>query len=285
MYLQSTENAPITFTTFTSLHHYNQQRIHGQPKQQPPNDNMNSQHIQYFNGLQQETQKFQNEARTYDRQRRLEEDKLKNIRLTQLALEEKLRNIANELGQEIRNKKIEEEKHVRLRQAMASDHQAIIQMTNELQGLEADEISEKTKFVKEMESGLHEIDFLLNQRENERLLRLLEGETVKSLVDTKLAALMSEIGVGGGSSADELNNAAWTEISANVMEGLKDILDAEEKVSVALEERKELENLVQGLRAKFASENQVRLRLLKRNSVYPFVIVLIIASPPMLLLP
>lgn len=221
---------------------------------------MNSQHIQYFNGLQQETQKFQNEARTYDRQRRLEEDKLKNIRLTQLALEEKLRNIANELGQEIRNKKIEEEKHVRLRQAMASDHQAIIQMTNELQGLEADEISEKTKFVKEMESGLHEIDFLLNQRENERLLRLLEGETVKSLVDTKLAALMSEIGVGGGSSADELNNAAWTEISANVMEGLKDILEAEEKVSVALEERKELENLVQGLRAKFAAENQVRLR-------------------------
>ena len=99
---------------------------------------MNSQHIQYFNGLQQETQKFQNEARTYDRQRRLEEDKLKNVRLTQLQLEERLRNIANELGQEIRNKKIEEEKHFRLRQAMASDHQAIIQMTNELQGLEAE---------------------------------------------------------------------------------------------------------------------------------------------------
>jgi hypothetical protein len=218
---------------------------------------MNSQHIQYFNGLQQETQKFQNEARTYDRQRRLEEDKLKNVRLTQLQLEERLRNIANELGQEIRNKKIEEEKHFRLRQAMASDHQAIIQMTNELQGLEADEILEKAKFVKEMESNLHEIDFLLNQRENERLLRLLEGETVQSLVDTKLAALMSEIGVGGGSCADEMNNVAWTEISANFTEGLKDILDAEQQVHVALEERKELGNILQGLRAKFAAENKV----------------------------
>lgn len=219
---------------------------------------MNSQTLQYFNGLQQETQKFQNESRTYDRQRRIEEENLKNIRLTQLQLEEKLRNISNELGQEIRTKKIEEEKHVRLRQAMASDHQAIIQITSELPGLEADETAEKTKFVKEMESGLDEIDFLLHQRENERLIRLLEGETVKSLVDTKLAAVMSEIGVGGGSSADEMNNAAWTEISANVKEGLNDILDAEERVSVALKERKELEHLVVGLRQKFAAENQVR---------------------------
>ena len=219
---------------------------------------MNSQTLQYFNGLQQETQKFQNESRTYDRQRRIEEENLKNIRLTQLQLEEKLRNISNELGQEIRTKKIEEEKHVRLRQAMASDHQAIIQITSELQGLEADETAEKTKFVKEMESGLDEIDFLLHQRENERLIRLLEGETVKSLVDTKLAAVMSEIGVGGGSSADEMNNAAWTEISATVKEGLNDILDAEERVSVALKERKELEHLVVGLRQKFAAENQVR---------------------------
>ena len=141
---------------------------------------------------------------------------------------------------------------------MASDHQAIIQITSELQGLEADETAEKTKFVKEMESGLDEIDFLLHQRENERLIRLLEGETVKSLVDTKLAAVMSEIGVGGGSSADEMNNAAWTEISATVKEGLNDILDAEERVSVALKERKELEHLVVGLRQKFAAENQVR---------------------------
>ena len=139
---------------------------------------------------------------------------------------------------------------------MASDHQAIIQMTSELQGLDADEISEKTKFISEMESGLHEIDNLLSQRENERLLRLLEGETVKYLVDTKLAALMRDIGIGGGSSADEMNNAAWAEISAIVTEGLKDILDAEEKVSSALEERKELENLVQGIRATFAAENQ-----------------------------
>jgi hypothetical protein len=217
---------------------------------------MNNQTIQYFNALQQETQQFQNEARTYDHQRRVEEDKLKNVRLTQLQLEEKLRNIANELGQEIRTKKIEEDKHVRLRQAMASDHQAIIQMTSELQGLDADEISEKTKFISEMESGLHEIDNLLSQRENERLLRLLEGETVKYLVDTKLAALMRDIGIGGGSSADEMNNAAWAEISAIVTEGLKDILDAEEKVTSALEERKELENLVQGIRATFAAENQ-----------------------------
>lgn len=222
---------------------------------------MNSQHLQYFNGLQQETQKFQNESRAYDRQRRVEEEHLKNIRLTQLQLEEKLRNISNELGQEIRTKKIEEEKHVRLRQAMASDHQAIIQITSELQGLDADETAEKTKFVKEMESGLHERDFLLQQRENERFVRLLEGETVKSLVDTKLAALMKEIGVVGGSSADEMNNAAWKEISAIVTEGTAAVLDAEERVDAALKERKELEHLVVGLRQKFASENQVSIRL------------------------
>ncbi len=142
---------------------------------------------------------------------------------------------------------------------MASDHQAIIQITSELQGLDSDETTEKTKFVKEMESGLHEIDFLLQQRENERLIRLLEGETVKSLVDTKLAAVMSEIGVGGGSSADEMNNAAWKEISATVMEGMNGILDVEERVDVALKERKELEHLVVGLRQKFAAENQVRV--------------------------
>jgi hypothetical protein len=219
---------------------------------------MQSQHIRYFNGLQQETQKYQNESRTFDRQRRIEEENLKNIRLTQLQLEDKLRNISNELGQEIRTKKIEEEKHLRLRQAMASDHQAIIQITSELQGLDSDETAEKTKFVKEMESGLHEIDFLLQQRENERLIRLLEGETVKSLVDTKLAAVMSEIGVGGGSSADEMSNTVWKEISATVMEGMNGILDAEERIDVALKERKELEHLVVGLRQKFAAENQVR---------------------------
>lgn len=152
---------------------------------------------------------------------------------------------------------------------MASDHQAIIQITSELQGLDSDETAEKTKFVKEMESGLDEIDFLLQQRENERLIRLLEGETVKSLVDTKLAAVMSEIGVGGGNSADEMNNAAWKEISATVMEGMDGILDAEERVDGALKERKELEHLVVGLRQQFAAENQVRrllyMRLVRRS--------------------
>jgi hypothetical protein len=225
---------------------------------------MNNNHIQYFNGLQQETAKFQNEARGYDRQRRVEEDKLKNIRLSQLQLEEKLRNISNELGQEIRTAKIEEEKNIRLKQAMASEHQAILQMTSELQGIEADETAQKQTFVKEMESLNNEIDFLLCQKENERLIQLLEGETVQSLVDTKLSAVMSEImEVEGGnnnnnhtSAVDEMNAAAWTEISANITEGMKELLEAEEKVGSALDERKELEKIVKGLREKFAAANQ-----------------------------
>jgi hypothetical protein len=213
---------------------------------------MNSQHIQYFNGLQQETQKLHNEARVYDRQRRSEEEKLKNIRMTQLELEEKLRNIANDLGQEIRTKKIAEERNVRLKQVIASDHQSILQMTSELQGIDADETKQQRMFVKEMESLNNEIDFLLNQRENERLLRLLEGGTVKSLVDTKMTALMSESERANG--ADEA--AVWT----NITDGLTDILEAEEKVALALDERKELENLVKGLREKFAANNQVGFR-------------------------
>ena len=149
---------------------------------------------------------------------------------------------------------------MRLRQAMASDHQAIIQITSELQGLEADETAEKIKFVKEMEAGLYEIDFLLQQRENERVIQLLDGETVKSLIDTKLAAVMSEFGVGGGrSSADEMNTAAWTEISAQINEGWKDILDAEEKIDAARNDRKEMELLVKELRERFSAENKVRL--------------------------
>lgn len=222
---------------------------------------MNNNHIQYFNGLQQETSKFQNEARNYDRQRRVEEDKLKNIRLSQLQLEEKLRNISNELGQEIRTAKIEEEKNIRLKQAMASEHQAILQMTSELQGIEADETMQKQTFVKEMESLNNEIDFLLCQKENERLIQLLEGETVQSLVDTKLSAVMSEIMEGGknnntNTSVDEMNAAAWTDISANITEGMKEILEAGEKVGSALDERKELEKIVKGLREKFAAANQ-----------------------------
>lgn len=222
---------------------------------------MNNNHIQYFNGLQQETSKFQNEARNYDRQRRVEEDKLKNIRLSQLQLEEKLRNISNELGQEIRTAKIEEEKNIRLKQAMASEHQAILQMTSELQGIEADETMQKQTFVKEMESLNNEIDFLLCQKENERLIQLLEGETVQSLVDTKLSAVMSEIMEGGknnntNTSVDEMNAAAWTDISSNITEGMKEILEAGEKVGSALDERKELEKIVKGLREKFAAANQ-----------------------------
>ena len=223
---------------------------------------MSGNHIQYFNGLQTETAKFQNEARGYDRLRRVEEDKLKNIRLSQLQLEEKLRNISNELGQEIRTAKIEEEKNIRLKQAMASEHQAILQMTSELQGIEADETAQKQTFVKEMESLNNEIDFLLCQKENERLIQLLEGETVQSLVDTKLSAVMSEIMEGGNnnnttSAVDEMNAAAWTEISTNITEGMKEILEAEEKVSSALDERKELEKIVKGLREKFAAANSV----------------------------
>ena len=239
---------------------------------------MSSNHIQYFNQLQQETSKFQNEARGYDRQRRVEEDKLKNIRLSQLQLEEKLRNISNELGQEIRTAKIEEEKNIRLKQAMASEHQAILQMTSELQGIEADETAQKQTFVKEMESLNNEIDFLLCQKENERLIQLLEWETVQSLVDTKLSAVMSEIMEGGNSNStsavDEMNAAAWTEISANITEGMKELLEAEEKVGSALDERKELEKIVKGLREKFAAANSVSSIRHTRDYITLFMLVI-----------
>jgi len=79
------------------------------------------------------------------------------------------------------------------------------------------------------------------------------------------------------SAVDEMNAAAWTEISANITEGMKEILEAEEKVGSALDERKELEKIVKGLREKFAAANSVSsIRHTRDFITLPMLVIILI---------
>ena len=108
-----------------------------------------------------------------------------------------------------------------------------------------------------MESITDENDQILTQRENRKMLELLDAENVSWLCETKLSAKMN----GGKDGVDEIQeaeeNERWTEVAAQVKDELAGLVEVEEKDATEMNEQGELEQFLLQLRSKFMSVNNV----------------------------
>ena len=227
-----------------------------------------------FGRVNNEINVLRNAAAAAERDRRREEEQLRNLRSTQMHLEESLRIAHTELGTVTRKQKILEDERKRLMQVMESDRQSIVKITSELKGIEADEKKQKLSFVKEMETLNNEIDLLLTQCENKKTLRLIDLETVNWLVETKISIMTNKEDPVESYSVE---NEKWNAIATKIKESLEALVDAQKKHAAGVKEKVELENLVRGLRSKFLSENNVGVldNLMLRSTFHiPFFTIL-----------
>ena len=115
---------------------------------------------------------------------------------------------------------------------------------------QADSKKQKEQFVDEIDALNEESDTLLALREKAKASRLLEAADVAWLVEGKVGALA---GNAGGSEGGELEK--WSDVAAQVQQELAGIVEADEKGGAEAKACRELEAMLQGLRAKFLSVN------------------------------
>jgi len=212
---------------------------------------MNNAQAQQFAALQKATTTFGNDTKTADHMRRREADLMNREQEQRRRLEEELRIAHGALGEETRTEKNLEIERKRYGQATEADRRAIVEITSELKGAEAEEKEQKIQFVKEMESLTTESDYLLSRRENQKTSALLDPEHVNWLIENKLDVLANRNDSTGVASGNE----KWSEITTRVKEELAGMVEDEEEA--ALKENNELEPFLQQLRAKVLSENNV----------------------------
>mmetsp|Transcript_26070 Transcript_26070/g.47289 ORF Transcript_26070/g.47289 Transcript_26070/m.47289 type:complete len:284 (+) Transcript_26070:99-950(+) len=212
---------------------------------------MNNAQAQQFAALQKATTTFSNETKTADHMRRREVDLMNREQEQQRRLEEELRVSHGALGEETRTEKNLEIERKRYRQATEADRHAIVKITSELKGTEAEEKEQKTQFVKEMESLATESDYLLSRRENNKTSALLDAEHVNWLIENKLDVLANR----NDSMEAASGNEKWSDITTRVKEELAGMVEDGAKEEAALKENNELEPFLQQLRAKVLSEN------------------------------
>ena len=224
-----------------------------------------------FAVLKKDTDAYRNAANAADRDRRREEEQLRVLQSSRIRLEEDIRVAHTELGTETRKKKILDDERKRLKDTMETDRQAIIKITSELKGIDADEKRQKINFVKEMESLNNELEFLLSQCENQKTLRLLDAETMNWMIETKLSQKVRSVqsdsdgpNVEDGSYFAEIEK--WNVILSKTKNESEAFADAHQKHDASLKEKDELENLVHGLRIKFMAKNSVRITSVHRKT-------------------
>mmetsp|Transcript_9925 Transcript_9925/g.21352 ORF Transcript_9925/g.21352 Transcript_9925/m.21352 type:complete len:303 (+) Transcript_9925:199-1107(+) len=213
-----------------------------------------------FATLKKESDVYSRSADDAERERQREEHHLNVLQSSRLRLEDEIRVAHTELGTETRKKKILDDEKKRLMQTMDADRQAIINISSELKGIDADERTQKMQFVKEMESLNNELEFLLAQCENQKTIGLLDADTINWLVETKLNQKLLSIqsGLGGDNPDDESNFAEiekWNEVISKTKTELDALAQAQEKLDAAEKEKGGLEHRVRELRNKFVNEN------------------------------
>lgn len=173
----------------------------------------------------------------------------------QRRLEEELRIAHGELGEEARNEKNLEIERQRFKNATEADSKALVKITSELKGIEANEKEQKIKFVNEMESLNNESDFLLTHRANKKTAQLLDVENLKWLSETRLNTLVNSMVSGMDDTQVAEENEKWGEITAQVKEGLAGLAEIEDKNELLVKESNKLDQYFQQIRDKFLSEN------------------------------
>ncbi len=215
-----------------------------------------------FASLKKESDAYSHAADDAERDRQREEHQLHVLQSSRLRLEDEIRVAHTELGTETRKKKILEDEKKRLLKTMEVDRQAIIKITSELEGIDADEKRQKMNFVKEMESLNNELEFLLDQCEDQKTIGLLAVDTIDWLIEAKLnQKLMSvQSGPGGENPDDESNFTEierWNEVISKTKSALDELGQAQDTLDSAEKEKEELEHRIQELRNKFVHENGV----------------------------
>jgi chromosome segregation ATPase len=204
-----------------------------------------------FNALLSERDAHNAAAATAERERRREEQTLSSHRSAAQHLLERLNVSKSKEGEVARKLQNLNEAKLRLKKAIDSERAEIVKVTDELRGKEHQEREQKRAFVKEMEVMNDELDDLLCKVENEKVLRLIDGETVQWLLETKLGGLVERASVGMDENYVEAENEKWREIRGKIEEAAGELADADEKVKEGIREKAELEKMLRALREKF----------------------------------
>jgi hypothetical protein len=245
---------------------------------------MNTAQAQQFAALQKATASCNNDARVADQMRRREADATARASEQNRRDEEGLRAAHGELGEEARKRKDLDVERRRCGQAAEADREAIARITSELNGIEvrahamnvpfivddsppppppqADEREQKIQFVKEMEALNNENDSILTQREDAKLIRLLDAETADWLLEVELGAVAARYRTAddycaGGGGNNEGGNGWIEEVSARVKEESAGLIEVEGRSDALTREANELETSLQRLRARFLLEHSV----------------------------
>lgn len=175
--------------------------------------------------------------------RRRELEAIKQLQQTQIALEQELVEANAAHGEEMRKLKHNQETHLRLEQQMEADRQQIIKITSETKGIEEQERAEKKKWCNEIESLSTEIEHLLQQREDRKIMSLMGSDQIKWLIEMKLSPQAIQ------------GNAKLMSVADNLRKELPRLIELEKRGQTGKHNLKTIKTILDTLRARFLAEN------------------------------
>ncbi|EJK75654.1 hypothetical protein THAOC_02618 [Thalassiosira oceanica] len=194
--------------------------------------------VQQFQLLQNETQKYKSQAAQADMLRRRELEAIKQLQQTQIALEQELVEANAAHGEEMRKLKHNQE---------ASDFRAPVSHKDSTltptKGIEEQERAEKKKWCNEIESLSTEIEHLLQQREDRKIMSLMGSDQIKWLIEMKLSPQAIQ------------GNAKLMSVADNLRKELPRLIELEKRGQTGKHNLKTIKTILDTLRARFLAEN------------------------------
>lgn len=238
---------------------------------------MSDQFTKQLNTLIAERDAHNTSTQSSERERRHNENLLASLRSNLQQLADQLNVAKSAEGEVTRKLQNLADSKTRLGKSIEVDRGEIVRVANELRGKEKEEKDQMRKFVKEMEVMNDEHDALLCKVENGKMLRLLDAETIRWLLESELfSRAVSRRTEGMDEDYKEAENEKWRGVQVKIEEAAGGLMEAGEKIGQGVKDRAELEKTLKDLREKFASVHPVSL--LSFLAVSSFHIVLYILT-------
>lgn len=195
-----------------------------------------------FTALERDREVLRNATNAAERDRRHEEETLRNLRATESALADKLRVAHAALGTETKKRQLLREEEARLRKVLEDDRRAIVELTRQLEGLEEEDRARKAAFVKEMDALNDELESELRQYEERKWMKIITVESVELLIQEQATSPSSS---AANDSSDSHDNQAQ-----KLNDALELLKEATSKFNHEVETKQTLEGKVRALRSK-----------------------------------
>ena len=221
---------------------------------------MSDQFTKQLNTLIAERDAHNTSTQSSERERRHNENLLASLRSNLQQLVDQLNVAKSAEGEVTRKLQNLADSKTRLGKSIEVDRGEIVRVANELRGKEKEEKDQMRKFVKEMEVMNDEHDALLCKVENGKMLRLLDAETIRWLLESELfSRVVSRCTERMDEDYKEAENEKWRGVQVKIEEAAGGLMEVGEKIGQGVKDRAELETALKDLREKFASVHPVSL--------------------------